>query len=92
MGTTGDSTGKHLHWEIWQGKTHGWSADGKGFVDPFEFVKALILKERAEAAGKDSTPDDAPVAKAPVHGTAPKAKPVAPVAKKPAPKTAPKAQ
>ncbi len=98
MGTTGDSTGKHLHWEIWQGKTHGWSADGKGFVDPFEFVKALILKERAEAAGKESTPDDAPVAKAPVHGTTPKpaAKPAvkaaAPVAKKPVPKTAPKAQ
>lgn len=82
MDTTGDSTGKHLHWEIWIGKTHGWSADGKGFVDPIEFTKAIILKERALAAGKESTPEDAPVAKAPVHAPAPK------VAKAPvAPKT-----
>ena len=67
MGTTGDSTGKHLHWEIWQGKTHGWSADGKGFVDPFEFCKALILSERAAANAHKATAEDAPVAAAPSH-------------------------
>lgn len=82
MDTTGDSTGKHLHWEIWIGKSHGWSADGKGFVDPIEFCKAQILKERALAAGKEATPADAPVAEAPVHAEAPKA-PKAPAAPKP---------
>ena len=44
MGTTGASTGIHLHWEIWKGKTNGWSADGKGFADPIEFVKAYSKK------------------------------------------------
>lgn len=100
MGTTGDSTGKHLHWEIWQGKAHGWSADGKGFVSPLDFAEGLIKAEKAAAAAPEATPDDAPVAPTAVHGTAPKkavAKP-APVAKpavapKPvASKVAPKAE
>lgn len=77
MGTTGDSTGKHLHWEIWKGKNHGWSDNGTGFVNPFEFVKALILKERAVKAAPVATPEDAPVAKAPVHAKpAPAKKPL----------------
>ncbi len=84
MGTTGDSTGKHLHWEIWIGKTHGWSDNGKGFVDPIEFCKAQILKERALAAGAEATAPDAPVAEAPVHAPAPKAPVAKPAVAKPA--------
>ena len=45
MGATGNVTGKHLHWEIWKGKTHGWTADGKGFTDPIEFTKLLLSKK-----------------------------------------------
>jgi murein DD-endopeptidase MepM/ murein hydrolase activator NlpD len=45
MGTSGASTGKHLHWEIWKGRTHGWTADGKGFLDPIEFVKLHLPKK-----------------------------------------------
>ena len=44
MGTSGASTGVHLHFEIWKGKTHGWTADGKGFADPIEFIKAYSKK------------------------------------------------
>ena len=102
MGTTGDSTGKHLHWEIWQGKTHGWSDNGKGFVSPLDFAEGLIKAEKAAAAAPAATPEDAPVAPVAVHGTKPvAAKPVAakPVAKPavakpkvlPAPKPAPNA-
>lgn len=71
MATTGDSTGKHLHWEIWVGKTHGWSADGKGFVNPIKFTQALIAKEDAIAEAPKATPEDAPVAAAPVHDAKP---------------------
>lgn len=81
MDTTGDSTGKHLHWEIWVGKTHGWSADGKGFVNPIKFTQALIAKEEALDEAPKATPDTAPVAEVPVH-TAKPAKPAkAPVDK-----------
>ena len=45
MGASGNVTGKHLHWEIWKGKTHGWTADGKGFSDPIEFTKLLLSKK-----------------------------------------------
>jgi hypothetical protein len=68
MATTGDSTGKHLHWEIWQGKTHGWSADGKGFVSPLDFVEGLMKAEAAVAAAPKATVEDAPVAPVAVHG------------------------
>jgi murein DD-endopeptidase MepM/ murein hydrolase activator NlpD len=76
MGTSGMSTGVHLHWEIWAGKEHGWSADGKGFVEPIEFTKAVIAAEKAAGFAKVSTPEDAPVADDGIKE---------PVAKKPAP-------
>lgn len=83
MGTSGMSTGVHLHLEIWKGKTHGWSADGKGFVEPISFIDALIKMEAAKASANESTPEDAP---AEVIKVAPEPKPVAPAAK-PAVKT-----
>ena len=89
MGSTGMSTGRHLHWEIWKGKVHGWSADGKGFVEPVTFVKALIAAERAKGFANVAASDDDPVEPTPVHEKqkpAPKAK--APV-KKPVVKKAP---
>jgi murein DD-endopeptidase MepM/ murein hydrolase activator NlpD len=59
MGTSGMSTGIHLHWEIWKGKTHGWSDDGKGFVEPIEFMKSLIaLEGAAEYADVASAPSN----------------------------------
>ncbi len=60
MGTSGMSTGIHLHWEIWKGKTHGWSSDGKGFVEPISFVEALIKMEDAKGFADVATPEDAP--------------------------------
>ena len=83
MGTTGMSTGRHLHWEIWKGKTHGWSDNGKGFVEPVSFVKALMAAEKAKNFAHEETPADAPVVKA-------YAEPAKPAPKKtaaPAPKT-----
>lgn len=47
MGTSGMSTGVHLHWEIWKGQSHGWSDNGVGFVEPIEFMKSLIALEGA---------------------------------------------
>jgi murein DD-endopeptidase MepM/ murein hydrolase activator NlpD len=95
MGTSGMSTGVHLHWEIWKGKQHGWSADGKGFVEPVGFVKALMAAEKAKAFANEATPESAPAeiikADAPVAKPVVPAKPVAaakpavkPVAKAPA--------
>jgi murein DD-endopeptidase MepM/ murein hydrolase activator NlpD len=60
MGTSGMSTGIHLHWEIWKGKEHGWSPDGKGFVEPISFVEALIKMEEAKGFANVATPEDAP--------------------------------
>jgi murein DD-endopeptidase MepM/ murein hydrolase activator NlpD len=88
MGTTGMSTGVHLHWEIWKGRDHGWSADGKGFVEPVGFVEALMKAQKAKDFANESTPEDAPDVPAPdlskpVAKAAPKAKPAAkPAAKK----------
>ena len=81
MGTTGMSTGVHLHWEIWKGKTHGWTDNGKGFVEPVEFTKAVIASEKAAGFANEATPEDAPVQKevdlAPKAATKPVAKPKA---------------
>lgn len=87
MGTSGMSTGRHLHWEIWKGKTHGWSADGKGFVEPVAFTKALIeAQKQKNFADVAADPDEKP-APAPVHEPVKKVtrtKVSKPVAKKPA--------
>ncbi len=83
MGTTGMSTGVHLHWEVWAGKEHGWSADGKGFVEPIEFTKALIQAEKAKGVANEATPEDvdaddvAPKKPAAKAAPAPAAKPTA---------------
>jgi murein DD-endopeptidase MepM/ murein hydrolase activator NlpD len=60
MGTSGMSTGVHLHWEIWKGKTHGWSSNGKGFVEPISFVTSLIKMEKAKDFANVATPEDEP--------------------------------
>ena len=83
MGTSGASTGKHLHFEICAGKVHRWTSDGKGFVDPLKFVQNTIAQYKLIDDAPKATPEDALVAPAPVHGNvtpAPKAEPVAPKA------------
>jgi murein DD-endopeptidase MepM/ murein hydrolase activator NlpD len=97
MGTTGMSTGVHLHWEIWKGKDHGWSDNGKGFVEPIEFTKSVIAAQKAAGYAKEATPEDAPVADDGIKPVAkpavkkPAAKPEAKPAVKPAAKPAVKA-
>jgi murein DD-endopeptidase MepM/ murein hydrolase activator NlpD len=99
MGTSGMSTGVHLHWEIWKGKSHGWTDNGKGFVEPIEFTKAVIAAEKASSFASEATPEDAPAEVLKVDNSKPVAKPVAkpaarpatkPAAAKPAPKPAAK--
>lgn len=68
MGATGDVTGKHLHFELYQGRKYTWSANGKNFVDPMEFIKAHIAKAKVMASIKKETPENAPVAPVAVHG------------------------
>lgn len=87
MGTSGMSTGRHLHWEIWKGKTHGWSADGKGFVEPIGFIKAMKAAADAKGFANIAASDDDPVEPAPIHEPAPKN-----VAKKPVAKAKPVAK
>jgi murein DD-endopeptidase MepM/ murein hydrolase activator NlpD len=70
MGSTGISTGKHLHWELQKGKSLVWSANGKNYIEPVAFFKALIAKEKAVASAPVVTPPDAPVAPAPTHDEA----------------------
>jgi murein DD-endopeptidase MepM/ murein hydrolase activator NlpD len=80
------STGVHLHWEIWAGKDHGWSDNGKGFVEPIEFTKSVIASERISNTAKDTTPQDVK-ADAPAAKAAPKAAPKAAAPKAAKPKT-----
>lgn len=70
MGSTGMSTGKHLHWELQKGKKWVWNDNGKNFIEPVAFFDALIKKEKIEATAADVTPADAPVAPAPTHDEA----------------------
>jgi murein DD-endopeptidase MepM/ murein hydrolase activator NlpD len=79
MGNTGASAGRHLHFEIVEGKTHRWDLNGKGFVSPIAFVEAVMAWEKLKASAKDITPDtDTPSEAAPsldVSGLAAKKKP-----------------
>jgi murein DD-endopeptidase MepM/ murein hydrolase activator NlpD len=81
MGSTGMSTGKHLHWELQKGKTYAWNDKGLNFIEPVAFFDALIKLESINGTAKDITPFDAPVAPAPVHAAsapAPVAAPTTP--------------
>jgi murein DD-endopeptidase MepM/ murein hydrolase activator NlpD len=83
MGSTGMSTGKHLHWELQKGKTYAWNDKGLNFIEPVAFFNALIALETVNGTAKDVTPADSAVAPAPVHGpakVAPNSAPVTPTA------------
>jgi murein DD-endopeptidase MepM/ murein hydrolase activator NlpD len=58
MGNTGASAGRHLHFEIVEGKTHRWDLNGKGFVSPIAFVEAVMAFEKLKASAKDLSPED----------------------------------
>jgi murein DD-endopeptidase MepM/ murein hydrolase activator NlpD len=79
MGNTGASAGRHLHFEIVEGKTHRWDLNGKGFVSPIEFVETVMKWEKLKASAKELTPEDTEVSTAPpsldVSGLAAKKKP-----------------
>jgi murein DD-endopeptidase MepM/ murein hydrolase activator NlpD len=79
MGNTGASAGRHLHFEIVEGRTHRWDLNGKGFVSPIKFVEAVIAWEKLRDSAKDITPDDGVVNEAPpsldVSGLGAKRKP-----------------
>jgi murein DD-endopeptidase MepM/ murein hydrolase activator NlpD len=76
MGTSGASTGKHLHFEICSGKSYRFSTNGSGFVDPMKFVKATIDSWDIQKSVKQATPEDALVQPAPVHEPVKKTKPL----------------
>lgn len=82
MGTTGMSTGKHLHWELRLGKVHTWEADGKHYIEPISFFKALIAKEKAIASAAVVATENDPVEDAPEHNEAQAAKVDAALAEK----------
>jgi murein DD-endopeptidase MepM/ murein hydrolase activator NlpD len=67
MGNTGASAGRHLHFEICKGRTHRWTSNGKGFVDPLKFVRATIDAWELKQSITEATPEDSPVAPAPIH-------------------------
>jgi murein DD-endopeptidase MepM/ murein hydrolase activator NlpD len=68
MGTTGMSTGKHLHWELQKGKKYAWNATGLNFIEPVAFFEALARLGAVTATAANQTTTAAPVAPAPVHG------------------------
>jgi murein DD-endopeptidase MepM/ murein hydrolase activator NlpD len=80
MGTSGASTGKHLHFEIGKGKTHPFisGGDGSRYFNPLKFVTSTIKKWEAEkellsetAEAVLPTPADAAVQAFPEHSLAP---------------------
>jgi murein DD-endopeptidase MepM/ murein hydrolase activator NlpD len=78
MASTGMSTGKHLHWELKEGKDHAWNNTGLGYIEPFTFFNAVIAVENAAGTASVETKETDPVLPAPVHGPKPvAAKPAA---------------
>ena len=67
MGTTGMSTGVHLHWELRKGKQHIWDANGKNYVEPIKFMSAAIKLQAIAATAADVATENDPVAEAPNH-------------------------
>ena len=67
MGTTGMSTGIHLHWELRKGKVHTWDANGKNYVEPIKFMSAAIKLQAIAATAVVVATDADPVAPAPSH-------------------------
>lgn len=67
MGTSGMSTGRHLHLEVWKGRTHGWSSDGSGFIEPIGFIKAMKAAADAKASAKVATDPKSEVQPVAVH-------------------------
>jgi murein DD-endopeptidase MepM/ murein hydrolase activator NlpD len=65
MGNTGASAGRHLHFEIVEGRRHRWDLNGKGFVSPIKFVEAVMEFEKLKASAPDATPDDGVVDETP---------------------------
>lgn len=70
MGSTGASTGKHLHWELQAGKNWVYSATGKNFIEPVKFFSHLIDFEKTAATAKVEAKEADPVAPAPTHDDA----------------------
>jgi murein DD-endopeptidase MepM/ murein hydrolase activator NlpD len=70
MGSTGMSTGKHLHWELHKGRVHTWNATGAGYIEPVKFFKRLIEWEESIASAPIEAKPTDPVAPAPTHDEA----------------------
>lgn len=79
-GSSGDSTGPHLHLEIQKGKTYVWTGDGTRYLDPIAFLKNAIAMTKVLKSADEATDEDAPVAELPAHKL-PKPEPKKPVAK-----------
>lgn len=82
IGDTGYVTGVHLHLEIWRGRTHGWSQDGKGFLEPLKFIISMINLDDVKKNIPKATPRPALV-KNKTASPAVKATPVKALAPKP---------
>ena len=70
MGSTGTSTGKHLHWELMKGKKWVYSTTGKGFIEPVKFFTHLIEWEKSIASAPVEAKPEDPVIPTPTHDEA----------------------